>query len=102
MLANDLASGRAIKERQLAMFQERDHEFLERCRRTALEIARRQLTVSINDVRKFVDVPPGIHPSVLGAVFKDKRFKAVGYTEATHTAAHGRVVRVYQINNTKE
>jgi hypothetical protein len=38
-----------------------------------------------------------MHPSVLGAVFKSKKFTPVGYTEATHKAAHARVVRVYKL-----
>jgi hypothetical protein len=91
--------GRAIKERQLDMFEQRDHLFLERCRALAAMVCRERGTVSINDVRQFITVPPGVHPSVLGAVFRDKRFKKVGLTEASHPEAHARIVRVYQLSN---
>jgi hypothetical protein len=43
-----------------------------------------------------------MHPSVLGSVFKKKQFQAIGFTEATHPKAHARVVRVYQLIDTKE
>ena len=91
--------GRAFKERQLDIFEMRDHEFLERCRSLAALICRERGTVSINDVRQFITVPPGVHPSVLGAVFRDKRFRKVGLTEASHPQAHARIVRVYQLSN---
>jgi hypothetical protein len=33
----------------------------------------------------------------MGAVFKGKQFKAVGFTEATHPQAHARIIRIYQL-----
>jgi hypothetical protein len=89
--------GRVIRDAQLNLFQVRDAEFLQRCRALAVEIARRQGTVSINDIRAGIQLPAEMHPSVLGAVFKTKQFQACGYTEATHPQAHARVVRVYQL-----
>ncbi len=89
--------GRAIRDAQLDLFQRRDAAFLTRCRALAVEVARRQGTVSINDIRASVELPAEMHPSVLGAVFKTKQFQACGYTEATHPQAHARVVRVYQL-----
>ena len=89
--------GRVIRDAQLNLFQVRDAEFLQRCRALAVEIARRQGTVSINDIRAGIQLPAEMHPSVLGAVFKTKQFQACGFTEATHPQAHARVVRVYQL-----
>jgi hypothetical protein len=89
--------GRALRDAQLSLFERRDTEFLERCRALAVEIARRQGTVCINDIRAELRLPAETHPSVLGAVFRSKKFTAVGFTEATHKAAHARVVRVYQL-----
>lgn len=91
--------GRAIRDAQLNLFQARDAVFLARCRLLAAEVCRKQGTVSINDIRAGIELPAEMHPSVLGAVFKTKQFKAVGYTEATHPQAHARVVRVYQLTN---
>ena len=98
----DLTSGRDMRERQLDIFEQRDHQFLERCRALAVLICRQHGQVSINDIRAIIDVPPGVHPSVLGAVFRTKQFVRVGYTEAAHPQAHARVVRVYSLATNKE
>ena len=97
MLANNLATGRDMRDRQLDIFEQRDHQFLERCRALAVLVCKQHGQVSIHDIRAFIEVPPGVHPSVLGAVFRTKQFKRVGFTEATHPQAHARVVRVYQL-----
>lgn len=94
--------GRALRDAQLDLFQVRDAVFLEHCRALAVLVAIEQGTVSINDIRARVKIPAHMHPSVLGAVFRSKKFKAVGYTEAIHPQAHARVVRVYQLTENKE
>lgn len=91
--------GQKLRDSQLDFFQIRDAEFLDTCRALAVEVCRRQGTVSINDIRAGISLPTSMHPSVLGAVFKTKQFQACGYTEATHPQAHARVVRVYQLTN---
>lgn len=91
--------GRALRDAQLDLFQVRDAVFLEHCRALAVLVAQEQGKVSINDIRSRVQMPAHMHPSVLGAVFKSKKFTAVGFTEATHPQAHARVVRVYQLTN---
>jgi hypothetical protein len=89
--------GRQLRDSQLALFERRDTEFLAHCRTIAVEVALKTGTVSINDIRAQVRLPAHVHPSVLGSVFKSKRFQAVGFTEAAHKAAHARVVRVYKL-----
>lgn len=90
-------SGRTIKEHQLGLFEVQHANLLERCRALAVSIAKHQGSVSINDIRASVDLPPGTHPSVLGAVFRTRQFRAVGFVEALHPAAHARIVRVYAL-----
>lgn len=90
-------TGRAIRDTQIALFEVRESDFLQQCRTLAVEIARRTGRVSINEIRAQVDCPTGVHPSVFGAVFRDRRFVAVDYTEATHPEAHARAVRVYAL-----
>jgi hypothetical protein len=94
--------GRALRDAQLDLFQARDTVFLARCRALAVEICRQQGTVCINDIRAQITLPAEMHPSVLGAVFRSKQFKAIGYTEATHPQAHARVIRTYQLTGEKE
>lgn len=99
MQASD--TGRAMRDNQLALFQVRDAVFLDVCRAVAIEVIKVRGSVSINDVRARIFIPPEINPSVLGAVFRNKQFKAVGITEAAHPQAHARIVRVYTLNKEK-
>ena len=64
--------GRTIKETQLGLFEVQHGELLERCRAAAIVYARRHGFVSINEVREAVTLPPGTHPSLLGAVFRTR------------------------------
>lgn len=93
--------GRELRDRNLALFEGTQTEFLEHCRTQAMMIARRQGSVSINDIRLHVQIPPGVHPSVLGAVFRPSVFRVIGYTEAIHPAAHSRIVRVFALKDSK-
>ena len=90
--------GRALRDCQLALFDIRHAEFLDRCRALAVEVCREKGSVSINDIRERITVPPGCHPSVFGSVFKNKMFISVGITEAAHPEAHARLIRVYTLN----
>lgn len=93
----NVSLGQQLRDNQLDMFEARDSNFLEHCRSLAVQIARRQGEVSINDIRKHIQVPTGTHPSVLGAVFRTKQFRKVGLCEASHPEAHARIVRVYEL-----
>lgn len=93
----ELTVGQQTRNAQLDIFEQRDHHFLERCRALAVLTCKQQGEVSINDIRKFIEVPAGVHPSVLGAVFRTNQFRRIGFTEATHPQAHARVVRVYAL-----
>jgi hypothetical protein len=93
----NLAQGRALRDGQLDLFDLRDAAFLSRCREVAAVLARAHGSVSINDVRAVLPPPPGVSPSVFGAVFRDRRFTPIGYTQATHPQAHARAVRTYAL-----
>lgn len=92
-----MITGQILRDAQLALFEQRDADFLDHCRQVAIDIAKSQGSVSINDVRAAINLPAELHPSVLGAVFRGKKFTAIGFTEATHKAAHARVVRIYKL-----
>lgn len=96
-----LNAGRALRDSQLALFETKHAEFLDACRTLAVEVCKRRGVVSINDIRSRLTVPPGVHPSVLGSVFKTRNFSVVGFTEAAHPQAHARIVRVYALKGGK-
>jgi hypothetical protein len=92
--------GQTIRDSQLNLFEKRDADFLARARALAVQICQAQGSVSINDIRQNLALPAEMHPSVLGAVFKGKQFKAVGFTEANHPQAHARIIRIYNLKET--
>lgn len=92
-----MTAGRTLRNAQLDIFEQRDTHFLQRARALAVQICQTQGSVSINDIRQNIALPAEMHPSVLGAVFKGKQFKAVGFTEANHPQAHARIIRIYQL-----
>jgi len=94
---HNIQKGRDLRDNQLALFAVRDAEFLRRCRELAVLLAKQDGQVSINEVRSYLVPPDGVSPSVFGAVFRDRRFKPVGYTQATHPEAHARAIRVYAL-----
>lgn len=64
----------------------------------AVRICRERGEVTINDIREKLPPPEDMHPSVLGAVLRDKRFIHTGrYTSAKHTASHARKVGIYKL-----
>ena len=73
-------------------------DYLWVARKMAAKIAHEKGEVTINDVRKAVPPPVDMHPSVLGAVFRNKMFEHTGrYTTADHLASHARKVGIYKI-----
>ncbi|NBT75705.1 MAG: hypothetical protein EBT15_07020 [Betaproteobacteria bacterium] len=101
MTTSNVAHGRARRDQQLALFESRDAAFLARCRALAVLVARDKGEVSINDVRSLMELPRGVSPSVFGAVFRHRKFEAIGYTQAAHPDAHARAVRVYKLKGEK-
>jgi hypothetical protein len=72
-------------------------EWIAKARGTAIAIARRAGHVTINDVRKFIELPDDYHPNTWGAVLRGDAFEPIGFCQATHPSAHARVVRVYKL-----
>lgn len=90
-------NGRDLRDAGIARVSIGRDEWLAKARRTAVTVAKRTGQVSINDVRRFVDLPEDCSPNLWGAVFRGGNFEAVGYCQATHPSAHSRVVRVYKL-----
>lgn len=85
-----------LRERALDMFEQRHDDWLIRSRRIAIEVAQDFGSVSINDIRPRCPLPADASPALYGAVFRTRELKADGWTNATHPASHGRIVRVYR------
>jgi hypothetical protein len=78
-------------------------DYLSRARVAARAVAIREGEVTINEVRQRVGPPPeGVHPNVMGAVFRGREWSLIGYTPATHAAGHARRVGIYVLNTAEK
>jgi hypothetical protein len=72
----------------------------QRCIDTARDwaesFARRHGAVCINDVRRVLDLSM-LPQNAIGAIFRDKRFKVCGYTQAEHADAHARTIKIFTL-----
>jgi len=90
-------NGRDLRDAGIARVSIGREEWIAKARSTAVAIAQRAGQVTINDVRKFIELPDDYHPSTWGAVLRGDAFQAIGFCQATHASAHARVVRIYKL-----
>ena len=90
-------NGRDLRDASIARVSIGREEWIAKARGTAIAIARRAGQVTINDVRKFIELPDDYHPNTWGAVLRGDAFEPIGFCQATHPSAHARVVRVYKL-----
>jgi hypothetical protein len=89
--------GRKLRDAGIARVSIGREEWIAKARGTAVAIAQRAGQVTINDVRKFIELPDDYHPNTWGAVLRGDAFEPIGFCQATHPSAHARVVRVYKL-----
>lgn len=90
-------NGRDLRDAGIARVSIGREEWIAKARSTAVAIARRAGQVTINDVRKFIELPDDYHPNTWGAVLRGDAFEPIGFCQATHPSAHARVIRVYKL-----
>ena len=90
-------NGSDIRDAGIARVSIGREEWIAKARSTAVAIAQRAGQVTINDVRKFIELPDDYHPNTWGAVLRGDAFEPIGFCQATHPSAHARVVRVYKL-----
>lgn len=74
------------------LFAGEKREWVNQCRVTARILLTQKPYITINDVLAEVPRPKYIKANNTGLVFKHPDFKKVGVTQATHQAAHRRLV----------
>lgn len=94
---NSFYTGRNLRDDALLTLEEKRVEWINKARAQAVAIARRAGRVTINDVRKEMELPEDYHPNTWGAVLRGSQFKAIGFDQAVHPAAHARTIRLYQL-----
>lgn len=89
--------GRDLRDAGIARVSIGREDWIAKARSLAVSIAKRSGQVTINDVRRFIDLPDDFPPSTWGAVLRGDIFKPIGYTQAAHPSAHARVIRIYKL-----
>ena len=98
-----IEAGRQARDEGIEQARYQQHAWLGLARERAVEIARREGCVTVNDLRGTLPpLPEGCHHNVWGAVFKCRALKPVGFTQAAHKEAHARLVRIYQLRSAPE
>lgn len=80
----------------LPLFEVHRASFLERARAAAFQIATKQGTLTIDDVREVVPLPKDMDGRVFGAVLK-RDFELVGYRKSSRRACHNRPVGIFKL-----
>ena len=94
----DLIEARRRRDRGIALVSGNNQKFIDWARHTALlEIHRHgSVTIdSIRDIQKFYGVDNPTHRNAYGAIFRDKRFKHIGYAQSKQVSNHGREIKVW-------
>ncbi len=87
----------SIKTKQQAfnLFEATRRMVLDDARLVATKFCVANGQVTIDDVRKEVQLPKGMDGRVFGAVFKGKEWKKVGYTQTQIRSSHGRPISIF-------
>lgn len=97
-MQNRLYTAEEMRDIMLLRHEQTKKHYIYAARGLAVRICRERGEVTINDIRQQLPPPEDMHPSVLGAVLRDRRFIHTGrYTSAKHTASHARKVGIYQL-----
>ena len=94
----DLLEARRRRDMGIARVSGNNQKFIDWARHTALlEIHRHgSVTIdSIRDIQKFYGVDNPTHRNAYGAIFRDKRFKPIGFTPSKQVSNHGRRIIVW-------
>lgn len=83
------------KEDAFDAFEHARPDWLSQARAVAVDFARKNGRVTIDDVRKVLPPPEDIDPRIMGAVFAGKQFVRVGYTNSNRATCHKRPISVF-------
>jgi len=99
--AVQLSLDEALAKRELALdeLDERYPAFLERARDVAEWIAKKKGTVTSDDVRSVLAIPAGIHPSVMGALFRGPRWERIDWQQSEQPQRHANRIGIWRLRD---
>ena len=86
-----LSLDEALRRRDygLELLEERYPIFLERARAAARIICNVKGTVTADDVRAVLSIPPDVHPNTMGALFQGPQWEFMGWERSSQPQRHG-------------
>lgn len=91
-----MKTGIQLRDEGIVKVSEGHQEWLSRARFIAVKLANEHGEVTSDEIWRYCPLPNGAHPNLMGAVFRDRRFCAIGFTQSTRPSAHGRTIRIYR------
>mgnify|MGYP003435503394 CR=1 len=77
----------------------RSKAWLDMAQEYAIDHAKRHGYVTADDVRKYLPMPDGVDPRVMGALFNRKSFRADGYVKSIRKECHNRPIARFRLAN---
>lgn len=89
----------ALRDQKIEQVTLNSKGWVQMAREMAIQHAIRHGTVSSDDLYGVCPIPPSISKNSMGAVFRTKKLKLVGFTQSKRIPSHARRIGIY---STKE
>lgn len=90
-------TGVQLRDEGIKKVKKNNEAWVEKARSTAKSLAIWKGCVSIDDVLEACPRPASVNPNATGAVFREKCWKKIGYTQSKNPSAHARVIGLYEL-----
>jgi len=94
----DLMEARRRRDRGITRVSGKNMAFIEHMRQVAVSLCKLKGQITIDDLRVWHEASHERDPTsqnAWGVIFKDKRFKPLGFTPSRQIQGHGRIIRVW-------
>lgn len=86
-------------EQVLPLFEALRKPWIDQAREVARQIARRDGTVTIDQVRAVLPPPKDVDPRCMGAVLHSKEFTRVGFCNSERKECRGRPISIFALRD---
>lgn len=90
-------TGAQLRDAGVAKVKKNNEAWVEKARSTAKALAAWKGSVSIDDVLEACPRPESVHPNATGAIFRERCWKRIGYTQSKNPSAHARVIGIFEL-----
>lgn len=89
-----------IYHEEIAPLQENAYaEWYEEVRYHAVNLALKNGSVTSDDLWEVCPPPPGVNTKAMGAIFRGKHWKKIGYTLTKRGTSHSRPIGIWALKN---